>query len=114
MGAFLPTDFLGEMTSVGTLCAFFFVNIGVMVLRLKEPERYRRFRLPLGPFVIPLLGAASCIFLIATSAPTTIYRLLGWIAIGLIIYMLYGRRMSKVNNPEKWENIDVPEAMAAH
>ncbi|KXN67145.1 amino acid/polyamine/organocation transporter, APC superfamily, partial [Conidiobolus coronatus NRRL 28638] len=114
MGAFLPTEFLGEMTSVGTLCAFFFVNIGVMVLRIKEPERYRRFRLPLGPFVIPLLGAASCIFLIATSAPTTIYRLLGWIGIGLIVYMLYGRRMSKVNNPEKWENIDVPEAMAAH
>ncbi|MDR2993436.1 MAG: amino acid permease, partial [Bacillus cereus] len=114
MGAFLPTDFLGEMTSVGTLCAFFFVNLGVMVLRITQPTRPRRFTVPFGPYVIPLLGAASCIFLIATSAPTTIYRLFAWIGIGLLVYVFYGRRWSKVNNPEKWANIDIPDAMAAH
>ncbi|KXN67150.1 hypothetical protein CONCODRAFT_43220, partial [Conidiobolus coronatus NRRL 28638] len=114
LAAVLPVDFLSDMTSVGTLCAFFFVNLGVTVLRIKQPNRPRRFKVPFGPYIIPILGALSCIALIASSSPITIYRLLGWIVIGLVVYLIYGRTHSKVNNPEKWVDVYVPPEMNAH
>ncbi|KAK9764099.1 hypothetical protein K7432_008692 [Basidiobolus ranarum] len=99
LGGILPVDVLGEMTSVGTLFAFFLVNIGVIVLRFKRPDIERKFKVPLGPFVIPLLGAALSVLLICTASKSTIARLFIWMGIGLVIYAVYGRTHSKINNP---------------
>src|SRR5260370_717627 len=93
--AFLPIDELGEMTSIGTLFAFVLVCIGVWILRNAEQQLRRRFRTPLVPLV-PILGASFCLYLMLSLRQATWYRLLVWLAIGLVIYFSYGRFHSKV------------------
>ncbi|KAK9764098.1 hypothetical protein K7432_008691 [Basidiobolus ranarum] len=101
LGGILPVDVLGEMTSVGTLFAFVLVNIGVIILRFKRPDLPRKFKVPLGPFVIPIIGAALSILLICTATVSTIARLFIWMGIGVLIYVCYGRTHSKLNNPQR-------------
>ena len=91
----LPIEVLSELTSVGTLFAFVLVCVGVSVLRYRRPNLERKFKVPLGPWLIPGLGAASSFLLICTSTPQTIYRLLGWMAIGWIIYFAWGFQNSQ-------------------
>jgi APA family basic amino acid/polyamine antiporter len=80
-----------DLANIGTLCAFAMVSAGVLVLRKKQPERPRGFRVPLVPLV-PLLAIGSCLVL-ALSLPlqTWIYFLV-WMAAGLVIYFAYGYR----------------------
>ncbi|KAJ1959020.1 hypothetical protein GGI12_004560 [Dipsacomyces acuminosporus] len=103
----LPVDILGDMTSVGTLLAFIFVNIGVIIMRYTHPHIARGFRVPGGPFLIPIPGAIIAIILLVLSDGPTIYRLFIWLAIGLIVYALFGYRYSRVGNPEKWTPEDI-------
>ena len=91
----LPIGLLGELVSIGTLLAFAIVCAGVLVLRYTEPERPRPFRTPLVPLV-PILGILACVYLMAGLPVDTWVRLIIWMAIGLAIYFLYGRRHSKV------------------
>jgi APA family basic amino acid/polyamine antiporter len=84
-----------DLTNIGTLFAFMLVSIGVLVLRYKEPERHRPFKVP---FVWPvcLLSAAGCVF-IMYGLPGTAWRRFGWwLAIGLGLYFTYGYRHSKL------------------
>ncbi|HET7598903.1 MAG TPA: amino acid permease [Gemmatimonadales bacterium] len=91
----LPIGLLGELVSIGTLLAFAIVCAGVLVLRYKEPDRPRPFRTPLVPLV-PALGIFACLYLMLGLPKDTWARLFVWMAIGLVIYFLYGRRHSKV------------------
>ena len=50
-----------DLTNIGTLFAFVLVCVGVLVLRYKEPERPRPFRVPLA-WPVCLGGAAACLF----------------------------------------------------
>jgi len=68
----------------------------VLVLRYKEPNRPRPFRTPWVP-VVPLLGIASCLYLMSALPIDTWARLLVWLLIGLVIYFVYGRHHSKLN-----------------
>jgi basic amino acid/polyamine antiporter, APA family len=95
-GGLLPIDILAELTSIGTLFAFVLVSIGVMILRLKRPELPRSFKVPGGPYVVPLLGALTSGILMYTATTATIVRLFVWMAIGLVIYFAYGRQHSKL------------------
>jgi APA family basic amino acid/polyamine antiporter len=95
-GGVLPIDVLAELTSIGTLFAFVLVCLGVMILRIKRPEIPRAFRVPFGPYVIPLLGAAFSVLLMYGATTPTILRLFAWLAIGLVIYAFYGRKHSKL------------------
>ncbi|KAJ1799171.1 hypothetical protein LPJ59_002019 [Coemansia sp. RSA 2399] len=95
------------MTSVGTLLAFILVNIGVIVMRFTHPEMERGFRVPFGPFLFPILGAAIALVVLVLSDGPTIYRLFIWLAIGLCVYGFYGYRWSRVGNPEKWSPEDI-------
>lgn len=111
--AILPIDVLANLTSVGTLLAFFLVNISVMILRLTAPNVPRQFKVPGGPFVVPIIGAALSLLLLATATKSSIERLFIWMAIGLVIYFSYGRRHSKINNRKQVgekESITVIEA----
>ncbi|PVU88240.1 hypothetical protein BB559_001745 [Furculomyces boomerangus] len=56
LSGFLPVDLLGDMTSVGTLLAFGFVNVAVIIARFTMPDQPRAIKVPFGPFVLPLLG----------------------------------------------------------
>jgi len=98
VGGLLPIDILSDLTSIGTLFAFLLVSLGVTIMRRRRPEIERPFRLPLGPYVIPLLGAGSAGLLMYAANSATLIRLFVWMAIGLAIYFLYGRRHSKLAN----------------
>ena len=91
----LPIGLLGELVSIGTLLAFAIVCAGVLVLRYTDPGRARPFRTPWVPFV-PIAGILACFYLMAGLPVDTWARLIIWMAIGLAIYFLYGRRHSKV------------------
>src|SRR5580765_1255651 len=91
----LPIGLLGELVSIGTLLAFAIVCAGVLVLRYTDPDRPRPFRTPLVPFV-PVAGIAACFYLMSGLPVDTWARLVVWMALGLAIYFLYGRRHSKV------------------
>ena len=102
----LPIEVLAELTSVGTLFAFVLVSIGVMVLRIKRPNATRRFKVPGGPYLVPLLGALRSGGLIFAAKPSTLYRLIGWMAIGWLIYAFYGRKHSRIRKHQKLDVMD--------
>ncbi len=84
-----------DLTNIGTLFAFALVSIGVLVLRYKDPERARPFRVP---FVWPvsLIGAALCGF-VMIGLPGAAWRRFGWwFALGMLLYILYGYWHSRV------------------
>ncbi len=97
VGGLLPIDILSELTSIGTLFAFLLVCLGVMVMRRKRVDLPRAFKVPFGPYFIPLLGAGSAALLMYTATTATLIRLFMWMLVGLMIYFAYGRRHSKLD-----------------
>ncbi len=87
-----------DLTNIGTLFAFALVCIGVLVLRVKEPGRLRPFRVP---FVWPiaLLGTAACIFIMVGLPGQAWVRFGWWLAMGLVLYFVYGYRHSRIRQP---------------
>jgi APA family basic amino acid/polyamine antiporter len=92
---FVPATVVGEMVSIGTLFAFVLVCIGIWVLRVKNPEAPRTFRVPMVP-LIPLLGVATCMFMMVFLPIDTWIRLFVWMGIGVAIYFVYSRHNSKL------------------
>jgi basic amino acid/polyamine antiporter, APA family len=89
-----------DLTNIGTLFAFMLVSIGVLVLRYKEPERPRPFRVP---FVWPVcvLSALGCLF-IMKGLPDTAWERFGiWLVVGLALYFLYGFKHSRLRADER-------------
>ena len=70
-------------------------NAGVIILRRTRPEMPRPFRVPFSP-VFPLIGIALCFYLMAQLPLTTWVRFFGWLAAGMLIYVLYGYRHSRL------------------
>lgn len=95
IGGLFPISLLGEMVSIGTLCAFILVCAAVMYLRRSEAEAHRPFRAPAVP-VTPILGILLCLALMAGLPLDTWIRLVVWMAIGLVIYFAYSRHHSVV------------------
>ena len=93
--AFLPVGKLADYSNGGTLCAFLFVSIAVMVLRVTDKGRARTFRTP-AVWITGPLAAFGCLglFLFLPGEAKTVF--FGWLAIGLVFYFLYGRQRSNV------------------
>jgi len=89
----IPINFLAEMTSIGTLVAFLVVSVGVIILRRREPNLERGFKVPLYP-VTPILSILGCIWIITQLRPITIIVFAIWVAAFLVFYFVYGRRKS--------------------
>ncbi len=90
---FTPIRVLGELVSIGTLLAFVIVSIGVMVLRVKRPDLERPFKTPAVFFIAPLSALVSFGLMAGLPGETWI-RLVIWMAIGLVVYFLYGAKHS--------------------
>jgi len=98
--ALVPLHVVGEMTSIGTLFTFILVCIGVWVLRKREPDRERNFRVPaLG--LVASLGIITCIGMMITLPAPTWIRFVVWFLIGIVIYFFYSRKHSKVRGMGK-------------
>jgi APA family basic amino acid/polyamine antiporter len=96
--AFIPEDVVGEMTSIGTLFAFILVCAGIWIMRVRNPELERGFRVPAAPLVATL-GIITCGAMIYGLGWTNWMRLLVWLVIGLIFYFSYGKHHSRINAP---------------
>src|SRR6185436_10057516 len=96
IAAFATVDEMVSLTNIGTLFAFILVCVGVMVLRHKDPARPRPFKVPLGPYLLPGLGALSCALLIYFLPEGSYWRFVGWLMLGLAIYFSYGYTRSGV------------------
>lgn len=102
--AVFPLGILGEMTSIGTLVAFFLVHLAVIIMRFTHKDVPRGFRVPFGPWIIPPIGALLCLLLMATSSKETGIRLVVWMGIGQVIYFTYGYWHSKLRYAKKHDN----------
>jgi APA family basic amino acid/polyamine antiporter len=98
--AILPVRDAAKLVSIGTLLAFVIVCMGVLVLRIREPNLPRPFKTPFVWFVAPM-GALSAAYLMFYLDIETWVRLLVWLVIGLAIYFLYSRKHSKLAAPRR-------------
>lgn len=90
MGALVPIQVLGHMTSIGTLLAFIIVCAGVIVLRKTHPGLERSYRVPFVPLV-PIAGIIVCLAMMVSLDIDTWIRLIGWLVVGMAIYFGYSK-----------------------
>jgi basic amino acid/polyamine antiporter, APA family len=93
LGAFVPISNLSDVTNIGTLFAFVLVCAGIIVMRRTRPDLPRPFRTPMVP-LLPALGIAINLALMATLDHITWTAFLTWMGVGLIVYFAYSRRHS--------------------
>ena len=84
---------LADLSNIGTLFAFALVGAAVLILRYKQPDRHRSFRVPGGPFA-PVMTILTCLLLMAGLPITNWIRFFVWLIIGLFVYYFYGRKHS--------------------
>jgi basic amino acid/polyamine antiporter, APA family len=94
--ALFPVGMLADISNSGTLFAFLVVAVGVMILRVRDPNRARSFRTPL-IWVMGPLSVLGCVFLFSQLSTYTEELFIGWGVIGLFIYVLYSRRRSQLS-----------------
>jgi APA family basic amino acid/polyamine antiporter len=92
-GIFAISD-AADLSNIGTLFAFVLVSLGVILLRRKQPDRKRAFRVPFVPW-FPLISILLCGGLMTGLTVITWIRFVVWLVLGLIIYILYSRRHSE-------------------
>ncbi len=93
LAGLFPVNVLGELVAMGTLLAFATVCIGILVLRYTRPDLPRSFRVPFVHLVSPL-GAIACLYLFWQAFAEHWRLMIGWTAIGMVIYFGYGYRHS--------------------
>ena len=87
---------LADVVSIGTLTAFSVVSVGVIVLRVREPQLPRGFKVPGYP-VTPILSVAACAYILYSLNWYTWIAFAGWVAVASIFYLVWGRRHSALN-----------------
>lgn len=95
VSGFTPISEVAELVNIGTLAAFIIICSSIMVLRRKRPDLERKFRTPFVP-VVPLIGIGFSIYLIISLPEITWIRFGIWMIAGFLIYLLYGKRKSKL------------------
>jgi APA family basic amino acid/polyamine antiporter len=104
LAAVVPLGELAELVNIGTLFAFLLVSIGVIVLRRTRPDLPRSFRVPFMP-VLPIVSALACLWLMLNLPGDTWVRFLVWMALGVVIYLAYGRRHSRLGERVRGEQV---------
>lgn len=105
IAAFFPLNTIIELVNIGTLSAFIFLALSIIILRIQKPDIPRKFKCPFVP-VIPVLSIIFCVFLIFQLSSTTLQRFAVSLIIGLMVYFAYGMKNSQLrqydtgNNPK--------------
>lgn len=84
---------LADLSNIGTLFAFALVGTAVLILRYRQPDRPRSFRVPGGP-IVPVLTILTCVLLMAGLPIMNWIRFFSWLVIGLFVYHFYGHKHS--------------------
>jgi APA family basic amino acid/polyamine antiporter len=100
VAAVASIDEMVDLTNIGTLFAFVLVCAGITILRRREPDRVRPFRVPFGDWLLPGLGVISCLFLMFYLPPASWWRFIGWLVLGLSIYTAYGYTRSTIGQAQ--------------
>lgn len=108
LAAFVPLDYLIDMVSIGTLTAFIVVSLGVIILRYRQPDLPRGFKVPGFP-VTPILSIVACLWILKSLHPITWLVFACWVAVFLVFYLLYGRQHSVLGRMLAGEDVDAPE-----
>src|SRR5476649_2617713 len=102
VSGFVDATFLWDMVSMGTLTAFMVVSLAVPVMRKKENGKgVKGFRVPFGPYVVPGLSIAACLYLVFGLSMTTYTIFSIWMLATVLTYFLYGMRHSRQNDSAK-------------
>ena len=86
-----------DLSNIGTLFAFIIVSFGVVILRRKQPDRPRSFKVPFCPFT-PAISVVCCLGLMLGLPLETWVRFVVWLIIGLAIYFAYSRKRSPLQS----------------
>ncbi|MFT8350496.1 amino acid permease [Clostridium saccharoperbutylacetonicum] len=105
IAGFLPLDIIVEFLNTGTLFGFIAVSAAVVVLRITMPNYKRIFKVPGAP-VTPIIAIICCIVLLCGLKLITWEGFLVWISIGFIVYFVYGRKHSVLQNEDRAENTE--------
>jgi APA family basic amino acid/polyamine antiporter len=97
LAGLVPMELIGELVSIGTLLAFAIVCLGVLVLRVTQPELARPFKTP-AVWVVAPAGVVCSVGLMFGLPGDTWLRLAVWLVVGLLIYFLYGMRRGAGQN----------------
>lgn len=100
LAGFTPLSELAELVNIGTLFAFVVVAIGVIILRKTRPDLHRAFRTPWVPF-IPILSVCASLWLMINLPAETWVRFGIWMAVGFVVYFIYGRSHSRLGRHEE-------------
>jgi APA family basic amino acid/polyamine antiporter len=82
-----------DLSNIGTLFAFVIVSVGVVVLRHKQPERVRPFKVPFATLTATL-SVLCCLGLMLSLPLASWIRFVAWLGLGLLIYSFYSRQRS--------------------
>ncbi len=99
LAGLVPLEDLADMVSIGTLTAFIVVAVGVIVLRVREPDLPRGFKVPGYP-VTPVLSVIACGYILVSLHWYTWVAFSGWVFLALVFYFTWGRRHSALNGAD--------------
>jgi amino acid transporter len=97
LAGFVPLDYLLDMVSIGTLVAFIVVSIGVIILRVREPDLKRGFKVPLYP-ITPILSVLACLWILSGLHWYTWLWFGLWVGVALLFYVFWSRHHSALND----------------
>ncbi len=95
LSGFVGLETLAHLVNIGTLFAFILVSVGVVILRRTRPDLPRSFKVPAAPLVATL-AVLLCLYLMLNLTGDTWVRFGIWMALGFVVYFLYGKRHSRV------------------
>jgi APA family basic amino acid/polyamine antiporter len=102
----IDLNVLAHLVNMGTLSAFALVAVTVIVLRKTHPDMPRAFKAPLVPF-LPLITVAFCLYLMIELPAITWISFVVWMTIGIIVYMVYGRKHSALDEKNAGKKRDI-------
>ena len=109
LAGFVPLDYLIDVVSIGTLTAFIVVSLGVLILRYRQPDLPRGFKVPGFP-VTPILSIIACGWILSSLHWITWVVFACWVSVFIVFYLLYGRKHSVLGRMLAGEDVDADDA----